>query len=221
MPELVHRIREADGDPEGALILNHGRGADENDLFPLLDALDPERRLVGVTPGAPLINVPPGGRHWYLVPRVGFPDAETFQQSYSSLTGFLDDFLEERGIGWDQTLIGGFSMGSVMSYSVALGPDRPVPAGLMALSGFIPTVAGWAPQFGGRESLPTYIHHGAADPIISVEFARQARELLEAGGLSPHYNETAAGHWVPPELVPQLRDFVAESVPAGAPSLRH
>ncbi len=71
---LVHLIRETEGKPEGALILNHGRGTDEHDLYGLLDELDPERRLLGVTPGAPLTDVPPGGRHWYVVPRVGYPD---------------------------------------------------------------------------------------------------------------------------------------------------
>ena len=64
--ELVHRIRPAAGEPEGALVLLHGRGADEHDLLPLLEALDPERRLVGVTPRGPL-SLPPGGAHWYVV----------------------------------------------------------------------------------------------------------------------------------------------------------
>jgi phospholipase/carboxylesterase len=49
--ELVHRVREPAGEPEGALVLLHGRGVDEGDLYPLLDELDPERRLVGLTPG--------------------------------------------------------------------------------------------------------------------------------------------------------------------------
>ncbi len=70
-PELVHRVREPAGEPEGALVLLHGRGVDENDLYPLIDVLDPERRLVGLTPGAPLTNVPPGGRHWYVIREVG------------------------------------------------------------------------------------------------------------------------------------------------------
>ena len=146
MSELVHRVREAAGEPQGALVLNHGRGADENDLFGLLDELDPERRFVGVTTGAPLTNVPPGGRHWYLVPRVGYPDPETFASSYESLTGFLDGFLAERGLGWDRTVIGGFSMGAVMSYAVSLGEGRPIPAGLIAFSGFVPAVDGWSPE---------------------------------------------------------------------------
>ena len=73
MIELAHQIRPAAGEPRGALVLLHGRGADEHDLLPFLDLLDPQRRLVGVTPGGPLF-LPPGGRHWYVVPRVGYPD---------------------------------------------------------------------------------------------------------------------------------------------------
>ena len=144
--ELVHRLREPAGEPAGALVLNHGRGADENDLYGLLDELDPERRLLGVSTGAPLTNVPPGGRHWYLVPRVGHPDPVTFAGSYAALTSFLDGLLAERGIDWARTVIGGFSMGAVMSYAVGLGPGRPSPAAILAFSGFIPTVEGWQPR---------------------------------------------------------------------------
>jgi phospholipase/carboxylesterase len=215
---MVHLLREPAGEPEGALVLNHGRGSDENDLYPLLDELDPERRLLGVTTGAPLTNVPPGGRHWYIVPRVGYPDHDTFHASYGLLTGFLDGLLAERGIAWDRTVIGGFSMGSVMSYAVALGEGRLVPAGLIVLSGFVPTVDGWRPELSGREGLEVLIHHGANDPVISVEFARRARELLEAGGLQPEYLETDAGHWLPAEPVARARALVARAVPSGARS---
>ena len=216
MSKLVHRLREAGGAPEGLLVLNHGRGSDENDLYGLLDALDPERRLLGVTTGAPLTDIPPGGRHWYAVPRVGYPDPSTFARSYELLSRFVDELLADRGLGWERTVIGGFSMGAVMSYSVALGPGRPVPAGLIALSGFVPTVAGWTLDLTGRDRIRTLIHHGAADPIISVDFARRARELLEAGGLTPDYIETDAGHWLPPEIVARARELVATAVPAAA-----
>jgi phospholipase/carboxylesterase len=212
---MVHLLREPEGEAQGALILNHGRGSDERDLYGLLDEFDPERRLLGVTTGAPLTNVPPGGRHWYVVPRVGYPDHDTFHASYGLLTGFLDGLLAERGIGWDRAVVGGFSMGAVMSYAVALGPDRPVPAGLIAFSGFIPTVEGWQPELAGREDLSVLIHHGANDPVISVEFARRARELLVAGGLEPRYHETDAGHWLPPEALDPAREIVA-AVGSGA-----
>ena len=80
--------RPARGEPEGLLVLLHGRGADEHDLFPLLDVLDPERRLLGVTPRAPL-SLPPGGAHWYAFYRVGEPgaDAPSTRRIRSSWSG--------------------------------------------------------------------------------------------------------------------------------------
>ena len=220
MSDLVHRLREPAGEPEGALILNHGRGTDENDLFGLLDALDPESRRRGVTTGAPLTGIPPGGRHWYLVPRVGYPHPVTFAGSYAQLTEFLDGLLAERGIAWDRTVIGGFSMGAVMSYAVGLGVGRPSPRAILAFSGFVPTVEGWSADLDGRAGLPVLIHHGRNDPIISVEFARAARDLLTTGGLDVDYLETDAGHWLPPEAVARAAATVeaARSFRVGDPS---
>src|SRR5215212_8627859 len=87
--ELSARVRPAAGEPDGALVLLHGRGADEHDLFPLLDALDPERRLAGFTPRGPL-SLPPGGAHWYAFYRVGEPDPATFEATYPRLVEWLD-----------------------------------------------------------------------------------------------------------------------------------
>jgi phospholipase/carboxylesterase len=215
--ELVHLVREAAGEPDGALILNHGRATSERDLYPLLDELDPEHRLVGVTPGAPLTGIPPGGRHWYVVPRVGYPDPETFASSYAALTSFLDEFLAEREISWERTVIGGFSMGAVMSYAVGLGEGRRSPAAILAFSGFVPTVQGWRPELESRRGLPVLIHHGRMDPIIEVEFGRTANELLSNSGLDVEYVETDAGHWLPPEIVARARELVGSVVEATEP----
>ena len=209
---LDHLVREPAGEPEGALILNHGRATDERDLYDLLEVLDPDRLLLGITPGAPLTGIPPGGRHWYAVPRVGYPDPETFHRSYELLAGFLDETLEARGIGWDRTVLGGFSMGTVMSYAVGLGEGRPSPAGILALSGFLPTVDGWRAELDGREGLPVLIHHGRQDPIMEVGFGRAANETLKRGGLEVTYIETDAGHWVPPELLERFAEFVGRVV---------
>jgi phospholipase/carboxylesterase len=207
--QLVHLVREAAGEPAGALVLLHGRGADERDLAPVLDVLDPDRRLVGLTPGAPL-QLPPGGRHWYVVPRVGFPHPPTFLASYAALTSLLDDWLRERGIDWSQTVIGGFSMGCVMSYATALGRGRPAPAGVLAMSGFIPTVEGWEPELRSRRKLPVLIAHGSRDPVISVEFARDARDRLHAAGLDVEFHEHGGGHQLDPQTLPRMTEWVAE-----------
>ena len=206
---LAYRVREPDGEPEGLLVLHHGRATDENDLFPLLDALDPERRLLGVTPRGPF-SLPPGGAHWYVVPRVGYPDPETFKDGYAKLAAFHDALAERSGIPPERTVLGGFSQGTVMSYALGLGPDRPRPAGILALSGFIPTVPGWAPDL-DRQLPRVAIGHGTADPVIPVDFAHKARQTLEPTGADLLYREYPLSHTIDPaflqdELVPWLRD---------------
>lgn len=211
---LEHLVREPAGVPAGALVLSHGRGTSEHDLFPLFDELDPKRRMVGIAPAGPLTGIPPGGKHWYVVARVGYPDPETFHHSYEALSSFLDTRLTELGIGWERTVLGGFSMGAVMSYAVGLGPGRPRPAAIIALSGFVPSVEGWEPDLEARRGLPVLIHHGVNDPIIEAGFGRRARKLLEAGGLDVDYLETESGHAVPPEAVDRARWFLGKVVSA-------
>jgi phospholipase/carboxylesterase len=209
--QLDIRVRPAAGEPEGALILLHGRGADEHDLHPLLDVFDPQRRLVGLTPGAPL-SLPPGGRHWYALAGVGFPDKQTFDETYPALTGLLDDTLAEHGVGWDRTVLGGFSQGAVMSYAVGLRAGRPLPAGILAMSGFIPTVDGLELRSDGLQGYPVAIAHGAQDPVISVEFARSARDRLQAAGADVLYRESPMAHTIDPRVIPDLQRWVQERV---------
>jgi phospholipase/carboxylesterase len=198
--------RPAAGEPEGALVLLHGRGADEQDLFPLLDALDPEKRLHGYTPRAPL-SLPPGGAHWYHVPRVGYPDPETFRQGYGALTEWIDALPYPA----DKVVLGGFSQGTVMSYALGLGAGRTRPAALLAMSGFIPTVEGWEPDLSSPFP-PIAIRHGTYDPVIPVEFARQARAALEAAGAGVNYRESPVEHWIDPSWIPELRQVVAQAL---------
>jgi phospholipase/carboxylesterase len=202
-----HRIRPAAGTPSGALVLLHGRGTDENDLQPLADALDPERRLVAITPRGPL-RLPPGGAHWYAVPRVGYPDPSTFHPTYAALAAWMDAVEEATGVPWSRTVLGGFSQGAVMSYALGLGAGRPSPAGLIALSGFIPVVADFDVELDGREGLPVAIGHGTLDPIISVDFARKARERLEPAGLELTYRESPMPHTIDPGFMAELRPWL-------------
>jgi phospholipase/carboxylesterase len=207
LDDLVHRERPAEGKPEGALVLLHGRGVDENDLFPLLDVLDPDRRLAGFTPRAPLR--PPGhtGNHWYVVPRVGFPDPTTFAESYGLLESWLAAVAEHTRVGPDRIALGGFSQGTVMAYALGLGAGRPRPAAILAMSGFIPTVDGWEPDLTDRAGLPVYISHGTADPIMSIEFARAARDLLE-DKVDMTYRETPMGHGIDPRTLDEVREWL-------------
>jgi phospholipase/carboxylesterase len=202
-----HLIRPPDGQPDGALVLLHGRGTSERDLFPLIDMLDPERRLVGVTPRGPL-SLPPGGAHWYIVREVGYPDTDTFRASFEGLSSWLEALPDELGFPADRLVLGGFSQGSVMSYALALGPGRASPAALIALSGFVPRVDGFELDLDGRR-IPVAIGHGTFDPIIPVEFGREARDLLEGAGFDVTYRETPMAHSVDPEFLAELRSWLS------------
>jgi phospholipase/carboxylesterase len=202
-------MRPAAGEPEGALVLLHGRGADEHDLFPLLDELDPDRRLVGVTPRGPL-SLPPGGAHWYAFYRLGFPDPQTFQETWTALTRWLDALPEATGVGLDRTVIGGFSQGTAMTYALGLGEGRPRAAALIALSGFMPTVDGL--ELDLASAPPVAIGHGTFDEVIPVEFGRDARRRLEEAGVEPLYREYPYPHAVDPRFLVELRPWIAAAL---------
>jgi phospholipase/carboxylesterase len=212
MTDLIFRERAAAGDPAGLLVLHHGRGADENDLLPLADVLDPDRRLHVVTPRAPLTLSGWPGHHWYLVPRVGYPDRETFDVAFEALAALHDELWSRTGLTAAQTVLGGFSMGTVMSYSLGLAAERPAPAGILAFSGFVPVVEGWSPSLEDRRSTRAFIAHGRNDPIMEVGFARRARELLERGGLEVEYHESDAAHHIDPTHVPAAVDWLASTL---------
>jgi phospholipase/carboxylesterase len=207
--------RPALGDPEGALVLFHGRGAGEHDLFPLLDMLDPERRLLGATARGPL-SLPPGGAHWYVVRRVGYPDPDTFHSTYPQVASWLDEMLAEHGVPHDRTVLGGFSQGSVMSYALGVGAGRPRPAGIMALSGFIPQVEGFQLDLANAAGLPVAIAHGTHDPVIPVDFGRDARDRLTEAGAEVTYRESPMPHTIDPAFMRELPAWLREAVASAA-----
>jgi phospholipase/carboxylesterase len=197
---MIVRERPAADVARGALVLLHGRGADEHDLFPLLDVLDPTRQLDGFCPRGPLA-LPPGGAHWYVVPRVGYPDPTTFASSYAETAEWLDALPHER------IVLGGFSQGAVMAYALGLGSGRPRPAAITAFSGFIPEVDGWTLDL-ERPLPPVAIGHGTFDPIISVDFGRAARDTLEQAGAAVLYQEYPLPHTLDPHFLTEVRDWL-------------
>ena len=199
--------RPAAAEPEGTLVLLHGRGADEHDLHPLLDALDPERRLHGVTPRGPLA-LPPGGAHWYRLGGIPTPDPETFWPSFEALSELLDGLPQP-------VVLGGFSQGTAMTWALSLGrgpAKRPLAA--LALSGFMPDVEGLDLDVAGLDGWPVAIAHGTLDPIIAVEWGREARATMEGAGADVLYRESPLPHTIDPRIIPELRGFVADALEA-------
>ena len=201
---LRHLTRPAAGEPEGALVLLHGRGADEHDLLPLLDLLDPERRLLGITPRAPL-SLPPGGAHWYRLGGIPTPDPGTFFATLEAAAAFLDSI----PVPIDRVVLGGFSQGAVMSWALGLGAGRPRPAAIVALSGFMPEVEGFELDLAGLDGYPIAVAHGSLDPVIPVEFGRAAAARVRAAGAAVQWRETPVPHTIDPRVLRELQGFVA------------
>lgn len=212
MDHLTYRSRPSAATPDGALVMLHGRGADENDLFPLFDMLDPDRRLTGISPRGPL-SLPPGGAHWYQVVQVGYPDPSTFHPTFTTLRSWFDALVDELGLTMDKVVVGGFSQGCVMSYALALGLDRPRPAGLIGLSGFIPTLDGFELDLSGVDGWSVAIGHGTMDPVIGVEWGRRARQRLAEAGADVTYQESPMGHTIDPAYMLELRQWLTRVLP--------
>ena len=164
-------------------------------------------------PRGPL-SLPPGGRHWYVLREVGAPDRETFLETFALLGDWLDRVLEENGIASERLVVGGFSQGAVMAYSLGLAADRPRPAAILAFSGFIPQVDDFELDLASRIGLPVSISHGTDDPVIGVQWGRDARERLEAAGLAVRYREDPLPHTIAPGALAQAKEVLAEALPA-------
>ena len=200
---MIALRREAEGEPAGALVLFHGRGTSEHDLYPLLDLLDPDRRLVGLTPRGTFSFEYMPGFHWYRLAGIPTPDPATFTSTFAEVSAWLD----ELPFPADRLVLGGFSQGAVMSYALALGEGRPTPAALVALSGFLPQVPGFELDL-ERTLPPVAIGHGTYDEVIPVEFSREAKEVLEAAGASVLYREAPLPHTIEPAFLPPVAALI-------------
>jgi phospholipase/carboxylesterase len=201
---LAHLERPPAGEPVAVLVLLHGRGADEHDLYPLLDALDPERRLLGITVRGPL-SLPPGGAHWYALGGIPTPEPATFWPTFEAASVFLDALPFPLG----RVVLGGFSQGAVMSWALALGrgPEGR-PAAIVAMSGFMPRVEGLELDMSELDGYPIWVSHGSLDPVIPFEFGQEAARISRAAAASVTWRETPVPHTVDPRLLPELHEFV-------------
>jgi len=116
----------------------------------------------------------------------------------------------------ERVVLGGFSQGAVMSYAMSLGPDRPRPAALVAMSGFMPRVEGWPLDPTRLRDVPVAITHGSLDPVIPARFAAEAEEMLAGAGAKVLRLATPVPHMVDPEWIGPLRELVAGAT-ASAP----
>jgi phospholipase/carboxylesterase len=193
--KLVTKVVRREGLADHLMLLIHGRGADEHDVEPLLSYLDPAGRFLAVLPRAPL-PMPPGYQ-WYDT--IGIPEGGPgFLESVDALDDLLDEASAEHGLARDKAVVAGFSQGAAVALALGLRrSDRPRPAGLLAMSGFLGDVEGL--QYDFTDAPPVLIQHGTHDPLIDVHFGRLAAGALAANGVPVVYREYPMGHQVAPE----------------------
>ena len=111
-------------------------------------------------------------------------------------------------------MIGGFSQGAVMSYALGLGADRPRPAGVPRPERVHPRPSRASTLDLERPLPPVAIGHGTYDPVIGVEWGRQAKEQLEAAGADVLYREYPLPHTIDPRFLSELQDWVWQALNA-------
>ncbi|HEY6951636.1 MAG TPA: alpha/beta fold hydrolase [Bacteroidota bacterium] len=200
---LIHQVAPFDESQKGlrpTLILLHGRGANEEDLLGLVPHLRPQ--LFCIAARAPF-SFPYGGYTWYDLQEVGTPDAAQFSESYDRLTRFLDDVQTKYPVDPRRTFLLGFSMGTVMSYALALTkPDR-IKA-VVAHSGYIPENTHLNFQWENLANTSFFVAHGVYDPVIPIAFGRRANQLLSKATAPLIYREYPIQHQISEE---SLHDF--------------
>lgn len=217
---LYHRVllpEHAKAGRHPTLIMLHGRGADEEDLLGLAPYLD-DRFLI-LSPRAPNPFPSGGGFTWYDVGSLGVPDAATFAASYGSLDRFVADAIAGYPVDAANVFLFGFSMGSVMSYALALTKPR-LFRGVVANSGYIPEGTSLELQWKSLAGLEFLVTHGTEDPIIPVEMARHAKELFDHSTAAVTYREYPMGHQISEESLADVNGWLTQRLPGRQETLR-
>ena len=193
---LVHKFlrpRKASPGKPPALLLLHGRGADEDDLLGLAEYFDD--RLFVISPRAPYAFAQGGGRTWYDLEEIGKPDHEMFLESRRRLHSFITGAIGMYGLDPGRVFCCGFSMGSIMALAIAL-TEPGLLSGIIANSGYLPEDAGVEFRWEGVRGMPIFLAHGIYDPVIPYAYGRRAKELLESHGAHVTHREYDMGHQI-------------------------
>jgi phospholipase/carboxylesterase len=195
--ELVSRIvpaRHRRGAPGPALVLLHGRGADEYDLLGLADWLDPRLTVISVRAPFPLGP----GYHWYDLVQIGAAEPVSYAAARTRLTAWLDALVPAHGLDPARVYLLGFSQGAVMAAGLLLDPAGLAvrPAGAVLLSGYLPLDQHPPVAADALAGVPVFVGHGRQDPLIPVEFGRHARDTLTGFGATVTYREYPIPHTI-------------------------
>jgi len=211
---LQHIIKTPEVAAERAplLLMLHGYGSDENDLFSFADELP--KKLFIVSARAPLA-MQPYGNAWYEIyfnSNGKFNNDEQAISSRDLIAKFIDELIVEYPVDSNNVTLLGFSQGSILSYAVALSYPEKV-KNIIALSGYISKDM-IAPGFENNDfkHLAVYASHGSVDQVIPVAWAREVKPFLDGLSIKNSYSEFPVGHGVTPQNFFELKDWLEKRI---------
>jgi phospholipase/carboxylesterase len=179
--------------PAPALVLLHGRGADEQDLLGLADWLDPRLAIISLRAPFPLGP----GYHWYELVQIGAAEPVSYASARAQLTACITALPAAYDLDPTRLYALGFSQGAVMTGGLLLAPPAaPAPrlAGAVLLSGYLPLDQHMADASPDLADVPIFVGHGRQDSLIPVAFGRHTRDELTALGAAVTYHEYPIAH---------------------------
>jgi phospholipase/carboxylesterase len=211
LDHLVLPPEHFNGDKHPALIMLHGRGANEEDLAGLAAGFD--RSLLILSVRAPFPFSFDGGYTWYDIGALGAPEPRMFRESSDRLERFIQDAREQYPIDPKRILLLGFSMGTAMALTYALSHPGSL-RGVVAHSGYLPEQTHLSYFWDRMEASEVLITHGIEDPVIPLFMARRTRDLFQASPARVTYREFPGGHEITQEMAEEASRFVAGLISA-------
>lgn len=195
------------------LIMMHGYGSDENDLFSFSSELPEKLFIISVKAPYPMH---PYGNAWYSInfdaEKGKWSDNEQAKQSRDLIAKFIDEATSTYLVNKDNVTLLGFSQGSILSYAVALTYPEKV-KNIIALSGYINSdILPEHIQNKDFSNLDFYCSHGNVDQVIPVEWARQNSPFLTSLNIKHQYSEFPVGHGVAPQNFYEFKDWLSKRI---------
>ncbi|MCF4101748.1 alpha/beta hydrolase [Gillisia sp. M10.2A] len=212
---LFHIIKEPSikKDKSPALILLHGYGSDENDLFSFASELPEELFVISVK--APY-SLQPYGNAWYAINfdavQGKFSDNKQAIESRDKILHFIDEVIENYPVDAANINLLGFSQGSILSYAVALSYPEKI-KNVIALSGYVNhDILKENYNKNDFSKLAFYASHGSQDQVIPVSWAQKTPTFLSGLGVKNKYSEFPVGHGVAPQNFMELKIWLKEQL---------
>ncbi|MBS4027078.1 MAG: dienelactone hydrolase family protein [Ignavibacteriales bacterium] len=226
--KLVYKVvlpKNSKAEKHPTILFLHGRGADENDLLGLSEYFDESFPKGMASPLYISVRAPfrfeYGGFTWYDILEAGKPDDKMFPESCNALSDFFDEMskgllaeIKEFPIDEKKIFLLGFSMGTVMAYSLALTRPNEI-AGVIANSGYIAegTHLNYEWEKISNDNSPSFfVTHGLYDPVLPVSFGRRAKQLLEQYNAKLEYKEYPMEHQISEESLGDVANWLKKQM---------